>query len=554
MLNALMRADIARRYFYATVVAALIPLITVAALYDRYYKQLIDTVFESRVEGDLGSAAARMNSFIAGQINRLENIVDIPDTASFFKERPAQIGVQLFDFLLLEAESADVYSIELLDLDDSVIAAVPAVGTVSAKPSTTTPFVLHGGAEIIGPVLPDEARPGWFMIRMPVLVNQEKLGSVALRMRLASLTEQMAPLSGPGIFSPQLTVFERLRVGATGTSATPARLIQRSQQILPGWHIDLVSTGQSLSDPLQRLRAVLFVVSVILAVSLSALFLQMSRRLSSYLSPLKEGAEAVSHGDFSTEVPENAPGELGSLARAFNAMRRQLRNMINSRVEIERRAALGNLAAGIAHEIRNPLATINTAVYGLKTGERDPERLEMYEEVSDEIARVDQTIDEFLNYARPSPPQQVNIRVRDVFQSLRRLTTAQLLEHGVTLNLTGESGLCLFVDPAHLRQILLNLILNSLDALPDGGTITLRVYRDGDSTVLDVMDNGVGMDAETRANILQPFFTTRAGGTGLGLPVTVELVRSNGGVLSVESALGSGTRVTLTFKTKGQDV
>jgi len=520
----------------------------VAAIYDRYSKQLIDTLFESRIEGDLDSVAAHMNSVLAGQINRLENIVDLADTASFFRARPAPITDHLLDFLLLEAESADVYAIALYDAQDAFVTAVPVTGVSWQPPATTTPLVMHDGTEVLGPILPSDAQPGWFLLRRPVVVNQIKLGSVALRMRLASLTEQMGALSEPGVFLPQLTVFDRLYLSPAGTVAERGPVLQRSKPVLPGWRVDMVSVDEHLGAPRQRLRTVLLGIAAVLAVMLSVLFIKMSKRLDSDLKPLKAGAEAVARGDFRTRIDEDGPGELGTLARAFNAMRRQLRGMINSRVDSERRAALGNMAAGIAHEIRNPLATVNTALYGLRAKEVEPERLDMYEEIADEIARVDATISEFLNYARPSPPAPAWVKVRDVFESLRTLTAAQLLENGVTLNLTGESGLHLRVDPAHLRQILLNLILNACDALPQGGTITLCVYRDGQAVVVDVADNGVGMDDETRAHILQPFFTTHAGGTGLGLPMTAELVRSNGGELQIRSALGAGTQVTMTFR------
>ncbi|HBR96872.1 MAG TPA: hypothetical protein DD979_05795, partial [Gammaproteobacteria bacterium] len=113
-------------------------LLVVAAIYDRYSKQLIDTLFESRIEGDLDSVAAHMNSVLAGQINRLENIVDLADTASFFRARPAPITDHLLDFLLLEAESADVYAIALYDAQDAFVTAVPVTGVSWQPPATTT--------------------------------------------------------------------------------------------------------------------------------------------------------------------------------------------------------------------------------------------------------------------------------------------------------------------------------------------------------------------------------------------------------------------------------
>lgn len=552
MSYVLKRTNLARRYLIATLFAALVPLILVSFLYDRYSKQLIDKIFESRIEGNLDSVAAQMNSFLIGQINRLENIVDLPDAAQFFVNPSEPLEDRLLDFLLLEAESANVYAIEFFDVDGHQIASVPAAITSSDPQKTTTPQVMLSGTEVIGPILATDDRPGWFLLRQPIFLDQLKLGSVALRMRLTSLTEQMAPLYEPDLFEPQLTVFNRLRLSPTGRVRDEGQLVQRSRSILPGWHIDLNSSAHILNQSGQNLRLGLLGVAVLLAVIISALFLQLSRRLSSYLLPLKIGAEAIARGDFSSQISENAPGELGSLAQAFNSMRQQLRGMINSRVEIERRGALGNMATGIAHEIRNPLAIVNSALFGLKSGEKSQERIEMYEVISDEIARVDNTIGEFLIYARPNPPCSQMVRVRDVFASLKTLTSSQLLEKNAALNLSGEAGLRLMIDAGHLRQILLNLILNALEVLPQDGNITLRVYRDKNGVVLDVTDNGTGMEPDVLAHCLQPFFTQRPGGTGLGLPITVELVRSNGGTLSIQSALGSGTCISMYFE-QGQE-
>lgn len=409
------------------------------------------------------------------------------------------------------------------------------------------PFVRHSGADIIGPILPENGRPGWFLIRMPVTVDNQPLGFVMMRLRLASLTEQMAPLSLPGIRSPQLVVFDRLGVAATGTLAAAGEVLQSSAPILPGWRVQLVAETDRLDAPRQNLRLTLLLLAALLAAAMGALFVQMSRRLSGYLRPLRDGADAVSRGDFATPVPDNGPGELGSLAQAFNHMRRQLREMINSRVDMERRGALGDMAAGIAHEVRNPLATVSTTIYGMKKSEPDPDRIVMYDAITDEIERVDRTIEAFLKYARPAAPVKSRVAVREVFRSLRTLTAARLMERNVTMNLAGESRLEFEIDPTHLRQILLNLVLNAVEAMPDGGVISLTVLRQNGDVVLTVADTGAGMDAPTFQKVLRPFFTTRAGGSGLGLAVTAELVRNNAGTMNIDSRPGKGTVVTLTF-------
>ncbi|SMX27208.1 Sensor protein ZraS [Pelagimonas phthalicica] len=540
--------SVAKNYLFAALFAALLPLILISVLYDRYSAQLIDTISHSRAEGELEAVTSRMGSFLGGHLNRLENIVDLPETARFLGSgQPINEASDLLDFLLLEAESQDVYSIELLDPKGKVLAVVPSSDGFRGDVLPTTPIISFQNAEVVGPVLPADGYPGWFQFSLPVKVDHQILGYAVMRMRLASLTEQMQPLELEGIRTPQLVVFDRMKLKSTGAMATGETILQSSRAILPGWHLELVAQNDQLTSPRQTLRIVLLLLSALLAAVMVLLFLRLSHRLNTYLAPLKAGADAVSRGDFMTAVPETGPGELGSLAKAFNHMRRHLRDMINSRVESERRASLGNLAAGIAHEVRNPLATVVTALYGLKRQETKGDRIEMYDEIAEEIERVDQTIEEFLKYARPARPNVERVAVRDVFRSLHTLTAAKLMEHGVTLNLGGESRLEFEIDEAHLRQILLNLILNSIDALPQGGLISLTALRVGGDVQIRVEDNGTGMTEEVLAKVLRPFFTTRTRGSGLGLAVCAELVRSNGGRMDIESAEGKGTKVTLTF-------
>lgn len=542
------RGNLARRYMLAALCAALIPLLTISVLYDRYSADLLHRISASRAEGEIEAVAARMSSFLSGQVNRLENIADLPETAAFLQDAPLRsVDDAFYDFLLLEAESPEVYGIELLDRNEQLLVAAPTGARTQSLIPPTTPYVRHENTVVIGPVFPADARPGWMLIRMAVTSQQETLGFVVMRVRLASLTEQMAPLLIPGIRRPRLVVFDRIGVAATGTPAPDGDVLQKSSPILPGWHVQLLARADRLDAPRQSLRLLLLLLTALSVAVLGTLFLQMSRRLSGYLRPLEYGAVAVSRGDFTTAVPETGPGELGSLARAFNHMRSQLRTMINSRVDMERRGALGDMAAGIAHEVRNPLATVSTTIYGLKIGESDRTRIEMYDEISDEIERVDRTIEAFLKYARPAAPVFSRVAVREVFRSIRTLTAARLMERNVTMNLAGESRLEFEIDPTHLRQILLNLVLNAVEAMPDGGVVSLTVWRQNSEVFLTVADTGTGMDNETAAKIMRPFFTTRTGGTGLGLSVTAELVRNNSGQMQIDSIADKGTTVTLNF-------
>ena len=543
------RLNLARRYIWGALVAALIPLAIIASLYDRYSANLLNNLITNRVDAGLEATAAKLNNFMAVQVNRLENIVDLPDTTTFFlSHEESSVSQLLSDFLRIETESPDIYAIEFSDINGNILQTIPETRT-RAKPEgyNTLPLIQHGAVEVLGPVLPSGGRPGWFLISMPVKSNQETIGIVSLRMRLASLSEQTASLVEPDVYQPHILVFDRIRLSAVGTAAEPAIEVAKSRQFFPGWKIQLVKGRDIFREPRTSIRYLLLVAAAASALGLVYLFFTMSERLSRYLQPLSEGARAIANGNFNLSVSEDAPGELGILARSYNQMREQLGKLIDSRVDVERRAALGNMAAGIAHEIRNPLTTVSTTVHGLKRSEQDPERQQMFDVISSEIARVDSTIGEFLNYARPSEPDKEQVAINEILRSIKVLVATMGHEKAVVVNISGQSNLMLHIDQAHLRQILLNLALNAIEAMPDGGHLTMRAYRDNGNGVLVVADDGKGIDEDTKAKILRPFFTTKTGGSGLGLSITNQLVEANGGTMLIESEEGVGTTITIEF-------
>ncbi|MEP5730863.1 MAG: ATP-binding protein [Sulfitobacter sp.] len=542
------KLNLARRYLWGALIAALIPLILIAVIYDRYSASLLNTLVTNRLNSDVEAVAARMSNYLASHRNRLKNIADLRDVTLFFQNSQQTLSPQLADLMFLEVGSPDIYAIEFSNSADEIIFTVPTSRSRERpKNFTTLPFVEIGGTEIIGPVLPDNGRPGWILIRQPVLREQQLLGYVAIRARLSSLTELASDLAQPGVHIPQLTIFDRIKLSVVGTEMEAGKLLARSSQILPGWRLTLIEGDSDLNEPRRRIRYLLLFVATLSALGLVFLFLRMSQRLSGYLLPLNTAAQAISNGDFTVTVSEGGPGELGTLARSYNKMREQLEELIASRVDMERRATLGNMAAGIAHEIRNPLTTVSATLHGLSGAEEDPERKEMYDLVSSEITRVDQTISEFVNFAKPRKPEQEVAYIRDALKSVKTLISATARERSISVSLSGDSSLKAYVDPAQLRQIILNLSLNAMEAMPDGGQLRFRTYEDSGKAKVVVADNGIGMDDAVKEKLLRPFFTTRSGGTGLGLSITNQLVDANGGTMVFDSVAGEGTTVSLRF-------
>ena len=233
----------------------------------------------------------------------------------------------------------------------------------------------------------------------------------------------------------------------------------------------------------------------------------------------------------------------------------------------ERLAAIGQLAASIAHEIRNPLASISGSIQMLRgvgsEARRTSERERLMEIVVRETDRLNALITDFLHFARPRPLKRVAVdvcaAVEDVVKMFEPAKPA-----GVRVQCDLRPGLHADADPTQVRQLLWNLVLNASQALPGSGTLSISSREVGDPSPQEksggrrnempeegvwaeivVADDGVGIPSEVMERIFDPFFTTRAEGTGLGLPTVHRIVEDHGGALHIESRPGVGTAVSI---------
>ncbi len=213
--------------------------------------------------------------------------------------------------------------------------------------------------------------------------------------------------------------------------------------------------------------------------------------------------------------------------------------------EMERLAEIGQMTATIAHEIRNPLTAIKGAV-DLLAGETDPENIAIYSDVlSMEVARLTEIADEFLEFARPF---HLNIRpepLRPLLERIFRFLSAFFQENSVQARLEMESDVIIPMDPNRIEQALRNLIHNAVQAMPQGGQITVEVCDADEWVVIHVHDTGSGIPPDTVEKIFSPFFTTRTRGTGLGLSIVKKIVDGHRGKIAVQSTLGKGSTFSL---------
>ena len=227
--------------------------------------------------------------------------------------------------------------------------------------------------------------------------------------------------------------------------------------------------------------------------------------------------------------------------------------LVESRAIIERQeklASLGTLAAGVAHEIRNPLTAINVRLHSLKRtlvpGSSEHEDATV---IDQEIQRLDRIVRDVLHFARPADPRPVTITAGSLFSRVRGLLDSQLEKASIRLNLASSPPLRIRVDPQQIEQVLINLIQNAAESIGRDGTITLRARSTlmplaGHATpvvILEVIDTGKGIPLKVQERLFDPFFTTKEAGTGLGLSIAARIVEKHGGALQYQTEVDRGT-------------
>jgi signal transduction histidine kinase len=283
-------------------------------------------------------------------------------------------------------------------------------------------------------------------------------------------------------------------------------------------------------------------------------YMVVRRVIDEPMGRIVEAMSLVARGKLDTRVDDLPSGELRSIARGFNNMvrllekdRREIVNLHRSQVgHLDRLAALGELSAHLAHEVRNPLTGISSAIQVMQTEtpEGSPRR-EVLGKVLGQLNRMEQTMGNFLRFARmpeavvrPFDLREPLERVLDLIEV--RLRTQKIdLKRDVPADLPRLRG-----DPGQLEQVFLNLFINAAHAMPNGGTLSVSVRSEIEGTLLvEVADTGKGISSADLENVFRAFFTTRENGSGLGLPLSRQIVMAHNGDIWIESVPDRGTSV-----------
>jgi two-component system NtrC family sensor kinase len=297
-----------------------------------------------------------------------------------------------------------------------------------------------------------------------------------------------------------------------------------------------------------------------LLTGLTLVMLWLVRRVvTKPMEALVTAAHAIGRGDLAYRFTDRTDGrELQDLAREFNAMAENLERAraaadrdAEERVELERRlseseklAAVGNLAAGLAHEIAAPLNVISgRAELVLRRTEEAPARERHLRIIIQQIGRITTIVRNLLDFARRREPHLQQVDLADAIDGVAEFLDSELERAGVTLVRPDERGLRVCADPDLLHQVLVNLILNAVQAMEHSGTdrrICLRAGSDAGGAWIELEDSGPGIAPEVLARLFEPFYTTKPRGTGLGLGVARTIVEQHGGQLTAGNALRGG--------------
>jgi signal transduction histidine kinase len=315
------------------------------------------------------------------------------------------------------------------------------------------------------------------------------------------------------------------------------RITEKSEASIRASRAEVLAAEESI----HRWVMVLLIGAPILAI---AIVLSVGRSIAGPLGRLRAGAMRLASGDLDTRIDVGTDDEFGALARQFNSMTVALKENQERLVQSEKLAGIGRLAAGVAHEINNPLAVILGYARLLGKNARGP-LADDVRIIEEEAIRARDIVEGLLDLSRPLSQAREALNLREICEEVvGRLRDAGGLG-GVEVVVEGDAigqG-----HPLKIRQVLTNLIRNAAEAAGSKGRVTIRVRDDIQGARVDVEDDGPGLAEQAASRLFEPFFTTKDKGTGLGLAVSRAIARAHGGDITLSPSPGQGAIFTLTL-------
>lgn len=262
----------------------------------------------------------------------------------------------------------------------------------------------------------------------------------------------------------------------------------------------------------------------------------MTLKLVKPILRLKKEVDIVPKKDLGYRINTPSDDELGELAKSFNSMISELEDKMREHVRLSRLAATGELSAMLAHEIKNPLNSIQGAASYINENFKGSLITEFVTIITEEVLRINRLITNLLNFAKPTTPQMSFSDINSVVNSTADLVSKMYKDKDVRIDISLDTTTPLIlIDQNQIKQVLLNLLINALDATERGGTVRISTEAMNGNIRVCVADSGKGINKEDIDRIFDPFFTTKTIGTGLGLTIAQKIVKEHGGDMTVES-------------------
>ncbi len=376
-----------------------------------------------------------------------------------------------------------------------------------------------------------------------------KNGELLLSEQKPSLNSEIKVLPDP---PPKVTRFDlNLEKQSAGKPVDFLMPILAHKTELVGY-LRLGVSVQPLRDTLTSARQKVWLAVTVISFLGILAALWIARILIHPVLLINTAARRMGEGDLGQEIPAGGVGEIRQLGMTFNRMSDRIHKQINTikaaqenLVRTEKLYALGEFSTGLAHEIKNPLTSIKMLMQRA-IEEEEPPCKEDIEVIIEELDRIDLTVSRFLQGARPSELRFKTTDINQIILDVVAITRTKIEKSGIRL----ETDLTLDLPPLQLdtssiKQIFLNGILNALQAMPNGGVLTITTSMRENEIYCVFSDTGCGIAPEHLKNIFDPFFTTKEEGTGMGLTVAWNIARQHGGRLEIDSQVNKGTSLIL---------
>lgn len=306
---------------------------------------------------------------------------------------------------------------------------------------------------------------------------------------------------------------------------------------------------ERIAQTLRRIKNIVITSTIIITLIGSVLSCILSGFITKPLYKLMSFTHTLSKGEFGKRIDIKSQDEVGKLAETFNNLsgelelyRKKMEESYKQMLRTEKLTALGRLSAGLAHEIRNPLTSIKVLFQTFK--DNPSLTKEDIKVVLSAAEQMDDLLTRFLRFARSDEFNLTDVYINSIVKHVIKLTEFQLKDRSIGLSLELSKLPPIKADRAMIQQALLNLVLNAIEAMHDGGTLTISSKMENGSAVVSIGDTGSGISEEIKDKIFDPFFTTKGDGTGLGLSIVYNIINIHNGEISFESN-GKGTTFTL---------